>query len=147
MNEDQEETKLKQLIGYIKKGFNKGIKEKEILENLIDKGWPREYIKKGILKLKLEEKEKRRKNIFNFGKKHHLAFLASDIMEKKIVKVKMPATKRKIIDALMKMVRYELRRLPVLNGKTIVGELTLHHLIIKFYNATQYHPIIEDKEG
>ncbi|MCK4348821.1 MAG: CBS domain-containing protein, partial [Thermoplasmatales archaeon] len=52
----------------------------------------------------------------------------------------------KIIDALMKMVKYELRRLPVLNGKKIVGELTLHQLIRKYYGATQYHPLVEDEE-
>ena len=51
-----------------------------------------------------------------------------------------------IIDALMKMVKYELRRLPVLKQKKIIGELTLHHLIRKFYNATQYHPLIEDNQ-
>jgi len=53
----------------------------------------------------------------------------------------------KIIDALMKMVKYNLRRLPVLDGKKIVGELTLHQLIRKFYAGTQYHPLIEDEEG
>ena len=38
----------------------------------------------------------------------------------------------KILDALMKMVNYKLRRLPVLKDKKIVGELTLHQLIRKF---------------
>ena len=53
----------------------------------------------------------------------------------------------KIINALDKMVKYRLRRLPVVEGKAIVGELTLHQLIIKFYAATQYHPLIENEEG
>jgi len=53
----------------------------------------------------------------------------------------------KIIDALMRMVKYRLRRLPVIQDKKIIGELTLHQLIRKYYGATQYHPIIEDKEG
>ena len=47
----------------------------------------------------------------------------------------------------MKMVKYNLRRLPVLDGKKIVGELNLHQLIRKFYAGTQYHPLIEDEEG
>jgi CBS domain-containing protein len=53
----------------------------------------------------------------------------------------------KIIDALMKMVRYKLRRLPVVKDHKIVGELTLHQLIRKYYTATQYHPLVEDEEG
>jgi CBS domain-containing protein len=53
----------------------------------------------------------------------------------------------KIIDALMRMVKYKLRRLPVLKDKELVGELTLHQLIRKYYGATQYHPMVEDEEG
>lgn len=53
----------------------------------------------------------------------------------------------KIIDALMKMVKYNLRRLAVVKEKNIlVGEITLHQLIRKYYGATQYHPMIEDEE-
>ena len=52
----------------------------------------------------------------------------------------------KIIDALMKMVKYKLRRLPVVRNKEIIGELTLHQLIRKYYAATQYHSIV-DEEG
>ena len=53
----------------------------------------------------------------------------------------------KVIDALMKMVKYKLRRLAVVNDKDLVGELTLHQLIRKYYNALQYHPIEDDREG
>jgi CBS domain-containing protein len=58
----------------------------------------------------------------------------------------------KIIDALLKMVKYRLRRLPVVENKNIIGELTLHQLIRKYYAATQYHPLVdkgndEDQEG
>ncbi len=52
----------------------------------------------------------------------------------------------KIIDALQKMVKFNLRRLPVTKDKCIAGELTLHQLIRKYYRATQYHPIV-DEEG
>ena len=53
----------------------------------------------------------------------------------------------KIVDVLQKMTKHRLRRLPVLEGKEIIGELTLHQLIRKYYDATQYHSITEDKEG
>ena len=75
--------------------------------------------------------------------KHGTAKYAKDIMQQNVIGCK---PNDKIIDALMKMVKYDLRRLPVLKEKKIIGELTLHHLIIKFYNATQYHPIVEDKK-
>jgi predicted transcriptional regulator len=75
--------------------------------------------------------------------KHGTAKSAEDIMQSNIIGCN---PDDKIIDALMKMVKYELRRLPVLKGKKIIGELTLHHLIRKFYNATQYHPLVEDNQ-
>jgi predicted transcriptional regulator len=75
---------------------------------------------------------------------HGTAKTASDIMTDKLIFCR---PEDKIVDALMKMVRYKLRRLPVVRDKEIVGELTLHHLIRKYYGATQYHPMIEDEEG
>ena len=53
----------------------------------------------------------------------------------------------KISDALENMTKHGLRRLPVVRDKKIIGELTLHQLIRKYYDATQYHPITEDEEG
>ena len=76
--------------------------------------------------------------------KHGTAKTAEDVMSHRVINCN---PNDKIIDALMKMVKYNLRRLPVIDGKRIVGELTLHQLIRKFYAATQYHPIIEDEEG
>lgn len=70
--------------------------------------------------------------------------IAEDIMANKIITCK---PDEKILDALMKMVKYKLRRLPVVDDKKLVGELTLHQLIRKYYGATQYHPIVEDEEG
>jgi len=75
---------------------------------------------------------------------HGTARLAGEVMANKIITCK---ADEKIIDALMRMVKYRLRRLPVIQDKKIIGELTLHQLIRKYYGATQYHPIIEDKEG
>ena len=76
--------------------------------------------------------------------KHGTAKTAEDVMSHRVIDCN---PDDKIIDALMKMVKYNLRRLPVLDGKKIVGELTLHQLIRKFYAGTQYHPLIEDEEG
>jgi predicted transcriptional regulator len=75
---------------------------------------------------------------------HGTANSAGDVMAKKII---VCDPDEKIIDALMRMVKFKLRRLPVVKDKIIVGELTLHQLIRKYYSATQYHPILEDEEG
>jgi predicted transcriptional regulator len=72
---------------------------------------------------------------------HGTANSAGDVMAKKIIMCK---PDEKIIDALMRMVKFKLRRLPVVKDKMIVGELTLHQLIRKYYSATQYHPILEE---
>jgi predicted transcriptional regulator len=72
---------------------------------------------------------------------HGTANTAGEVMAKKII---MCDPDEKIIDALMRMVKFKLRRLPVVKDKIIVGELTLHQLIRKYYSATQYHPILED---
>jgi len=47
----------------------------------------------------------------------------------------------KIVDVLEKMTKHQLRRLPVVEDKILIGELTLHQLIRKYYDATQYEPI------
>ena len=75
---------------------------------------------------------------------HGTANTAGDVMANKII---ICDPDEKIIDALMRMVKFKLRRLPVVKDKNIVGELTLHQLIRKYYSATQYHPILEDEEG
>lgn len=76
---------------------------------------------------------------------HGTAKTASDIMCCRGV---ISCTKDdKIVDALEKMTKHQLRRLPVLEDTKIVGELTLHQLIRKYYDATQFHDITEDEEG
>lgn len=72
---------------------------------------------------------------------HGTAETAKDIMCNKIISCR---AEDKIMDALQKMVKHRLRRLPVLEGKTIIGELTLHQLIRKYYAATQYHPLVDE---
>jgi len=75
---------------------------------------------------------------------HGTAKTAEDVMCHRIITC---SPDDKIVDALMKMMKYKLRRLPVVEDKKIVGELTLHQLIRKYYGATQYRPMVEDKEG
>ena len=75
---------------------------------------------------------------------HGTAKTAEDVMTHRIINCK---PEEKILDALMKMVKYKLRRLPVIDDKKLVGELTLHQLIRKYYGATQYHPMVDDEEG
>jgi len=75
---------------------------------------------------------------------HGTARTAGDVMSSRVISCRQDD---KIVDALMKMVKYKLRRLPVLKEKKLVGELTLHQLIRKYYGATQYHPMLDDEEG
>ncbi len=75
---------------------------------------------------------------------HGTAKIAEDVMRDRIIDC---APEEKIIDALTKMMKHRLRRLPVVEDKKIIGELTLHQLIRKYYAATQYHPVVEDEEG
>ena len=67
---------------------------------------------------------------------------AEDIMHRKLITC---SPDDKIVEVLEKMTIHRLRRLPVLEDKKIIGEITLHQLIRKYYNATQYHPITEDE--
>ena len=51
----------------------------------------------------------------------------------------------KIVEVLQKMIKHRIRRLPVIDkDKKILGEITLQHLIHKFYLASQYHSITDD---
>jgi len=73
---------------------------------------------------------------------HGTAKIAGDIMSTRVISCKKGD---KIIEALGKMIRYKLRRMPVVENKKLIGELTLHQLIRKYYGATQYHPIADEK--
>lgn len=72
---------------------------------------------------------------------HGTAKTAEDIMHRKVISC---GPDGKIVDALERMTTHKLRRLPVLEGKKIIGEITLNQLIRKYYDATQYHPIVEE---
>lgn len=75
---------------------------------------------------------------------HGTAKTAGDVMCVRLVTCKKDD---KIKHVLETMTKHRLRRLPVVEDKKIIGELTLHQLIRKYYDATQYHPITEDEEG
>jgi predicted transcriptional regulator len=75
---------------------------------------------------------------------HGTARTARDVMCTRLVSCQ---EDDKIQHVLETMTKHRLRRLPVLEDKKIIGELTLHQLIRKYYDATQYHPITEYKEG
>jgi len=75
---------------------------------------------------------------------HGTARTAADVMCTRLVTCQKDD---KIQHVLETMTKHRLRRLPVLEDKKIIGELTLRQLIRKYYDATQYHPITEDEEG
>lgn len=75
---------------------------------------------------------------------HGTARTAADVMCTRLVTCQ---EDDKIQHVLETMTKHRLRRLPVLEDKKIIGELTLRQLIRKYYDATQYHPITEDEEG
>ncbi|HID25852.1 MAG TPA: CBS domain-containing protein [Thermoplasmata archaeon] len=65
-----------------------------------------------------------------------------DMMSKKPV-TSFP--EEKIINVLTRMRRYQVRRASVVDkNHTLLGEITLHHLIRKYYEASQYYSIVEN---
>jgi len=77
---------------------------------------------------------------------HGTANTAGDIMCSRLITCQ---EDDKIQYVLETMIKSRSRRLPVVKDKKIIGEITLHQLIRKYYDATQYHPITdeEEKEG
>ncbi len=72
---------------------------------------------------------------------HGTANTARDVMCHRVITC---SPEEKVIDALLKMVRNKLRRLPVVEDGRLVGELTLNQLIRKYYAATQYYSIVDE---
>jgi predicted transcriptional regulator len=71
---------------------------------------------------------------------HGTAKTADDVMYRKVISC---GSNDKIIEVLEKMRTHRLRRFPVLENKRIIGEIILNQLIRKYYDATQYHSIVE----
>jgi len=85
-------------------------------------------------------------NVFSLPKTypHDMRGTAGDIMSLNPI---LCDDDERVVDVLQKMIRHRVRRLPVVDKQNkILGELTLAHLIHKFYLATQYYSIVEDKE-
>jgi predicted transcriptional regulator len=76
---------------------------------------------------------------FQFG----TAKTAGDVMTTKLITC---GPEDKILDILQKMNKHNVIRLPVIDNKKIVGEITLHHLIRKYYSALRYYPILGKKD-
>jgi predicted transcriptional regulator len=68
---------------------------------------------------------------------------AENVMQKKVISCDCDDIIR---DVLNKMTTHGLRRLPILEKKKIIGEITLHQLIRKYYDATQFHPIVDEEK-
>ncbi|MFA5102592.1 MAG: CBS domain-containing protein [Candidatus Thermoplasmatota archaeon] len=72
---------------------------------------------------------------------HGTVKTAEDLMSKKVITCE---PDEKVIAVLKRMKRFQLRRLPVVKNKKLIGEITLHRLIQKYYKATQYHSLKEE---
>ena len=84
-------------------------------------------------------------NVFSLPKSHHHGTMgkAEDVMTRDPIVSKM---NEKIVDVLQTMIRHKMIRLAVVTDDgCIEGEITLHHLIHKYYMASQYHPIVNEE--
>ncbi|RLF57035.1 MAG: CBS domain-containing protein [Thermoplasmata archaeon] len=82
-------------------------------------------------------------NIFSLPKhyQHGTKGKAEDVMSRDPIVAK---SDEKIVDVLQKMIKHKKIRLAVVsNDGKIEGEVTLRHLICKFYKASQFHSIID----
>lgn len=80
-------------------------------------------------------------NVFSLPKYyyHGTKGKADDVMTRDPITCK---SDEKIVDVLQKMIRHKLRKLAVVtDDDRIEGEITLRHLIHKYYRASQYYPI------
>ncbi|RLF55414.1 MAG: CBS domain-containing protein [Thermoplasmata archaeon] len=65
---------------------------------------------------------------------------AEEIMSKKPITCK---PDERIYDVLLRMKKYRVRRLAVVDDDhRLLGEITLHHLICRYYRACQYYDIV-----
>jgi CBS domain-containing protein len=69
--------------------------------------------------------------------------IAEDIMATDLVSVK-PADK--VGDALIKMKRHHLKRLPIVDHGRLVGEITIKSMIIKFKKVMKWNSVLKEYE-
>jgi CBS domain-containing protein len=79
-------------------------------------------------------------NVFSIPKQyiHGTCGIADDVMTKEPVTCK---SDESVVQILVKMMRHRIRRIAVVEDKTFIGEITLKHLIHKYYKATQFYSI------
>jgi predicted transcriptional regulator len=79
-------------------------------------------------------------NIFSIPKQyiHGTCGVAEDVMTKDPISCEPNET---VVQILVKMMRHRVRRIAVIENNMFIGEITLRHLIHKYYLASQYHPI------
>jgi predicted transcriptional regulator len=82
-------------------------------------------------------------NLFSIPKQyiHGTCGVAEDVMTRDPVTCKPDET---VVQILVKMMRHRVRRIAVIKGNTFIGEVTLRHLIHKYYLASQFHPIVDE---
>jgi CBS domain-containing protein len=82
-------------------------------------------------------------NVFSIPKQyiHGTCGFVVDVMTKNPVACKPDET---VVQVLIKMMRHRIRRLAVVENDSLIGEVTLKHLIHKYYLATQYYSIVDE---
>ena len=85
-------------------------------------------------------------NVFSIPKQyiHGTCGIAEDVMTRNPVTCRSDET---IVQVLVKMMRHRIRRIAVVQNDALIGEITLQHLIHKYYLATQYHPLVDESEN
>ena len=84
-------------------------------------------------------------NVFSIPKQyiHGTCGYAGDVMTHNPITCRSDET---IVQALAKMMRHRVRRIAVVEHDALIGEITLQHLIHKYYLATQYHPLVDESD-
>ena len=82
-------------------------------------------------------------NVFSIPKQyiHGTCGVAEDVMTRDPVTCK---PNEKVVQILVKMMRHRVRRIAVIHDNVFIGEITLRHLIHKYYLAGQFHSIVDD---
>ena len=82
-------------------------------------------------------------NVFSIPKQyvHGTCGFVEDVMTKNPITCKSDDT---VVQVLVRMMRHRIRRLAVVENESIIGEITLKHLIHKYYLATQFYSLEGD---
>jgi CBS domain-containing protein len=117
------ESKNKELKEYIKKSLSKGKNYKEIIKNLTSVGWKKDTIKFVISTIDHDKFEKKRKK--HHGK-HHLAYLAEDIMKTDFFTLPKKSNIKQVIE---KLKDNELDYVVVMDKQNPLGIITTKEIL------------------